>query len=36
MTLETKLNLSKLGKEEALKAVKEVQTYHVRLVCAEH
>ncbi|XP_053094364.1 testis-expressed protein 2 [Pangasianodon hypophthalmus] len=30
MTLETKINLSKLGKEEALKAVKEMQTYHVR------
>lgn len=36
MTLETKINLSKLGKEEAPKAVKEMQAYYVRLVCAEH
>ncbi|XP_058261746.1 testis-expressed protein 2 [Hemibagrus wyckioides] len=31
MTLETKINLSKLGKEEEPKAIlKEMQTYHVR------
>lgn len=37
MRLETKINLSKLGKEEAPKVVlKVMQTYHVRLVCAEH
>lgn len=36
MTLETKINLSKLGKEETLHTVKERQTFCARLVCAMH
>lgn len=36
MTLETKINLSKLGKEKAPSAVEQIQTSHLRLVCVDN